>query len=121
MDQNQDIAILYTPCGSEDEAASLARVLLSERLIACGNIYRSRSLYTWDGELADEAEYTLIAKTTATLADSAAQRINDLHRYDVPCILTIKPTGANEKYSQWVAAQLVGGLHAADRTEKIEA
>jgi periplasmic divalent cation tolerance protein len=97
---------LYVPCGSEEEAAALARELLSERLIACGNIYPSRSLYIWDGALADDTEYVLFAKTTIFRAATAALRIEELHSYEVPCVVTLAPAAANLAYSRWVAGQV---------------
>jgi len=110
MEETHDLVILYVPCGSEEEAAAMARELLSERLIACGNIYPSRSLYMWKGELADATEYVLFAKTTGARANEATLRINDLHSYDVPCVLTIMPSAVNNVYYEWVAAQ-VSGMH----------
>jgi periplasmic divalent cation tolerance protein len=110
MKETPDLVILYVPCGSEEEAAKMARELLSERLIACGNIYPSRSLYVWESELVDTAEYVLFAKTTGARASEATLRINDLHSYEVPCVLTIMPSAVNNAYYEWVAAQ-VSGTH----------
>jgi len=118
--QDQQLAILYVPCGSEEEAASIARALLAEGLIACGNIYPSRSLYMWEGELADATEYVLFAKTTSRRASSAAGRINEMHSYDVPCILTIVPAAANEVYSRWVAGQVSAAGETATRVTNKE-
>jgi len=47
------IVLIYCPCGSEEEAARIARTLVEQRLIACANIREMRSIYFWKGELAD--------------------------------------------------------------------
>jgi periplasmic divalent cation tolerance protein len=100
------VALIYVPCGSEDEAARLAKLLLAERLIACANIYESRSLFRWDGELADEREFVMVCKTTPQRAADAEQRIIELHSYEVPCVLRIEPAHANEPYAEWVAGEV---------------
>ena len=98
--------MLYVPCGSEAEAESLAKRLLAERLIACGNIYASRSLYHWEGQVADEVEHVLVCKTLASRSEQASSLIEELHSYDVPCILRVVPTESNEAYYSWVAGEV---------------
>ena len=106
MTSEAKLALLYVPCGSEEEAVAIAKALLGEGLIACANICESRSLYMWEGELADEREFVLFMKTTVRRIDRARQLINDLHSYEVPCILAIEPTSANDAYVHWVFGQL---------------
>ena len=107
QEQTDDpLVMLYVPCGSEPEAASLAVRLLSDRLIACANIYASRSLYMWKGEMADEEEMVLVCKTLAPRADAATSLIKQAHSYDVPCILRIMPAEANKEFYRWVSAEL---------------
>jgi periplasmic divalent cation tolerance protein len=116
MSQEAQIIMIYVPCGSEDEAAGIASALLSERLIACANIYESRSLYMWEGKLADQKEYVLFAKTTPALVSKAEQRIGELHSYEVPCILAIRPDSVSDAYARWVAAEVASD---ADRAAAI--
>jgi len=104
-----DLILLYVPCGSEDEARRIAGLLLREHLIACGNIYESRSLYYWKGELADEPEQVLLCKTTPARAAAAATRIRQVHSYDSPCILRIEPASANHEYASWVHSEVSKG------------
>lgn len=104
--QSAEVSIIYVPCGSEDEAARIARALLGERLIACGNIYRSRSIYEWKGEIADQEEHLLLCKTAPSRAVAAEKRVRELHSYEVPCILRIEPARANYDYASWVNGQV---------------
>ncbi|MDQ5825961.1 MAG: divalent-cation tolerance protein CutA [Chloroflexota bacterium] len=100
------LVMLYVPCGSETEATDIGSRLLSQRLIACANIYASRSLYVWNGEMADEQEMVLVCKTLASRAEEAAALIEQIHSYDVPCILRIVPAEANSEYYRWVSAEV---------------
>jgi len=106
MPSATDIRILYVPCASEDAARDLAMSLLQRRLIACANIYSSRSIYRWKGRLSDETEHVVVAKTTAELAHDAAAAAEQLHAYDIPCVLVIEPASANVPYSAWVAGEV---------------
>lgn len=102
------VVLIYVPCGSEEEAVRIARTLLTERLIACGNIYQSRSLYIWENRPADEQEYVLVCKTAPVRADATRRRIDEMHSYKVPGVLTMQPAEANYAYSSWVSAQVTG-------------
>lgn len=115
MNPANDIAILYVPCGSEDEAVTITRTLLEEGLIACGNITESRSLYMWEGKPADEREQILVCKTTLAAAPIAGRRIEELHSYDVPCVITIGPLAVSESYARWVRHQVSGVGRLIDR------
>ncbi|HET9496283.1 MAG TPA: divalent cation tolerance protein CutA, partial [Chloroflexia bacterium] len=106
MASESDLRIIYVPCGSEDAVATLARRLLERRLIACANIYPSRSIYRWKGEVVDELEYVIFAKTTAALATEAAAAGEELHAYEIPCVLVLEPAAANAPYATWVAGEV---------------
>lgn len=110
MAQGDGLVMLYVPCGSEDEAMSLARSLIEKRLIACANVYESRSLYRWEGKLAEEREHVLICKTARSRAEAAQREIRQSHSYDVPCIIQIEPASVNHEYTKWV----IGEVYASD-------
>ncbi len=100
--------MLYVPCGSESEATIVASRLLQERLIACANIYASRSLYNWKGELSDEHEQVLIGKTLKSRAEKAVTLVKELHSYETPCILSLVPARANDEFYAWARAEVTG-------------
>lgn len=100
------LVMLYVPCGGETEAKELATRLLDERLIACANLYASRSLYRWKGETADEQEHVLVCKTLSSRSEAAATRIQQLHSYDIPCILTVTPVRANNEFYRWACGEV---------------
>jgi periplasmic divalent cation tolerance protein len=108
------LRIIYIPCGSEDEARSISRALIERGLVACANIYPSRSIYRWKGEWADEVEHVVFAKTTADLAAEAAEAAEQLHSYEIPCVIVLVPTSANEAYVAWVTNEVRGGAVAPE-------
>lgn len=93
----------------EATAAALARALVTERLAACVNrLPGVRSTYRWQGELHDEAEVLLIAKTTAAGYPALERRIRELHPYEVPEIVALPIEHGSTPYLAWLAAQVNG-------------
>ena len=88
---------------TEEEARSVGRTVVEERLAACANIGASvHSIYHWHGEIEEAGEVTASFKTTAGMADALIVRIAELHSYEVPCILA-EPVGKLlAAYAEWV-------------------
>ena len=88
---------------NEDEARTIGRTVVEERLAACVNIGgRVHSIYHWQGAIEEAGEVAASFKTTADMADALIVRIAELHSYDVPCILA-EPVGKLlAAYAEWV-------------------
>lgn len=96
-------ALLYITAGSAQEAASIARELLDARLIACANIIDgAKSLYRWEGKIAEESEVVLIAKTRGDLVEKVIDRVRQLHSYDCPCIVAVEIVAGNPAFLDWI-------------------
>ncbi len=94
---------LYITVGSAGEAASIARDLLDDRLIACANIIDgATSLYRWEGKIADEKEAVMIAKTRGDLVEKVIERVRELHSYDCPCIVALPIIDGNPAFLDWI-------------------
>ena len=101
-----DATVVLTTLASEDEAVALVRALLDRRLVACGTVLRgARSLYRWEGQLADEQEVVVLLKSaTGRLGDLAAV-FAELHPYKVPELLALPVIAGLEKYLGWIARE----------------
>ena len=86
-----------------DKANALVRKLLSERLIACGNLIPGiRSLYWWKGKLEESDETLILMKCLSSGVSKLEKRIKTLHPYEVPEIVTLKAAQVNAPYLAWV-------------------
>ncbi len=113
------LAFLYATAPDAEVAASMARTLVEERLIACGNVLPGvRSVYRWEGAVTEEAEVVLICKTTADQADAATARLAELHPYEVPAITRFDAAGASPAFAEWVADE-VGPLASGGRQPSV--
>ena len=98
-----DALVVLVTAGSESEAETIANALLDERLAACVNIGGPvRSLYRWQGRIADDREWQLVIKTQAALFDALADRVRALHSYDVPEIIGLPVTAGSPAYLAWL-------------------
>lgn len=94
--------LMLCTAGSADEAATIARTLVEERLAACVQISAVESWYRWQGQVEHAPEQRLHIKTSAALASEVEARIKALHSYELPEIMTL-PIGGSADYLAWIA------------------
>lgn len=98
-----DAVTVLTTVASAEEAATLVRALLERRLVACGTIVPgARSLYRWEGRIADEQEVLIILKTRSARMELLQAAFAELHPYKVPELLALPVGAGNEKYLAWI-------------------
>src|SRR5438105_10326225 len=89
---------------NEDVAASVARALVTKRLVACVNLVRDvRSIYRWGAKIEDSPEVLAIMKTTDARVAALRGRLKALHPYDVPEIIELPVAGGHAPYLEWIA------------------
>lgn len=91
-----------------DAATELARTLVEEQLAACVNQFEIQSVYRWEGEIHDDPEVALLAKTTGDRYDELEDRISELHPYDVPCIERFDEDQIAPAFEEWVVTETRG-------------
>lgn len=97
--------LVYIPCKDEEEAEKISKHLIKEKLIACANMWPIRSLYNWEGKLADEKETIIFAKSKKEHSERIIEEVKKIHSYDVPCIEIIE-SNANKEYEEWVSKEV---------------
>jgi len=98
-------SVVYVTTGTEDEARAIAHTLVQEQLAACVNFYPIQSVYIWQGEPHQDAEWQLVIKTQLALFDTLAARVQALHSYEVPEIIALPLQAGAPTYLAWIAAQ----------------
>jgi periplasmic divalent cation tolerance protein len=101
-----DAIVVLTTISSEEEAITLVRALLDRRLIACGTLMpAARSIYRWNGNVADEREVIVMLKTRAARLESLEVAFGELHPYKVPELLALPVSAGLGKYLAWIDAE----------------
>jgi periplasmic divalent cation tolerance protein len=102
-----EMLIVFTTFATEEDAARVARVLVEERLVACANVLPgARSLYRWEGKLADEREVVVLMKTRKQDWAAFLTRLHALHPYDTPECVAVRVAAGAPKYMAWLDAAL---------------
>lgn len=99
------IEIFYVPCPDAASASGLVSQLISSKLIACGNVISSESMFMWEGALSPENEYIAVMKSIPGLAGKIESEIRKTHPYSIPAILHWT-AGCNADYYDWLLSQL---------------
>ena len=98
--------LLYVAFPDNGAAEAMATQLLSERLIACANIFPPhQSHYRWQGKIEKTNEVAAIFKTQAVLSEKLMARVKALHPYETPCILALPVLAGDSNFLAWIAAE----------------
>jgi periplasmic divalent cation tolerance protein len=95
--------VVFVTAGSAEQARTIGRALIEERLAACVNIIPSiESLYHWQGQVHHDQEVLLIAKTTAAALEQLGKRVKQLHSYDTPEVIAVPIVAGAADYLLWI-------------------
>lgn len=101
-------SFVYITTSGVSESKKIAKVLLKEKLVACTNIVpRIESTYLWNGEIEEDSESLLIAKTLSSKVPEVTERVKRVHSYDIPCILEFEIKSGSLDYLEWMESELL--------------
>jgi periplasmic divalent cation tolerance protein len=99
--------VVLTTAPGPDEAASLARTLVDERLVACATLIPAvQSIYRWQGEVESSTETLLLIKTATDRLPALEARLHELHAYQVPEFLVLDVESGSHAYLEWLQASV---------------
>src|SRR5712692_73604 len=105
-----DSIVIFVTAGSEAEAEILATALVEEQLAACVNILSPiRSIYRWEGKVADDREWLLLIKTRAERFAAVEAKVKALHSYQVPEVIALPIVAGAEGYMRWLRGETEEG------------
>lgn len=97
-----DPQLYYITTKTKDEAKRIARSLLQEHLIAGANIFPLESLYWWQENICEEAEFALFMQSTRENFARIEEVVKTLHSYEIPCIVSLAITCGSCDFLQWI-------------------
>jgi len=101
-----DTVFVYVTAKDADEAKTIARTVVGERLAACANLLGGiDSIYWWQGKLCEDSEVALILKSSAERKPGLIERIKELHSYECPCVICLPIDGGTRDFLNWIAAE----------------
>jgi periplasmic divalent cation tolerance protein len=101
-----DVVIVMTTI-ADAKADELARTLVDEHLAACVNVFGPMtSTYRWKGTVERETERQVFIKTTTEKVAAVAARFRDIHPYELPELIVVRPESVSDAYAAWVRAEV---------------
>ena len=80
----------------------IANQLIENKIIACVNITKISSIYSWNDKIENTTEYLAIFKTTQKNKKTLKEKIRETHPYQVPEIAEIAIASTNPSYLKWL-------------------
>jgi periplasmic divalent cation tolerance protein len=103
MSELENITVVMTSVGTEQQAVEISEELIARRLATCVNIVPClRSIYRWKGKICEDTEYLLFVKTPERLFDEVSKAIREFHSYELPEILALPVAAAETNFHEWV-------------------
>jgi len=99
--------ILISTFPNKKTITKIANQLVKKKLVACVNITKISSVYSWKGKIENQSEYLALFKTTKTKLRPLKKELGKLHPYDVPEIVEINPISMNKPYLKWLVDSTV--------------
>jgi periplasmic divalent cation tolerance protein len=101
------IWLIRSTFAKKEEAVSISRTLLEEKLVACANIQDSiLALFHWEDMLQQEYEAVALYKTTDARVARVIARIKTLHSYQLPSITAWEAAVCEPGFAAWVNAEV---------------
>lgn len=106
--EDSPFIVVLTTLGSAEDAHAFVRALVDRRLVACGTIVPgARSVYRWEGKIADEHEAIVLLKTRRDRWTELQQAARTLHPYKVPELLALAVSDGLPAYLDWVSSETI--------------
>ena len=96
------LVVIISTYPDKKSISKIARDFVKNKIVACVNISKISSIYSWKGKVEDTSEYIAIFKTTTKNKKLLQQKIKETHPYDVPEIAEIDVTSINDSYLKWL-------------------
>ncbi len=95
--------IVLTSCPDPACAQQIARILVTEGLAACVNIFPAMtSIYTWKDKMESTTEHLLLIKSQTCRYPAIQERLRALHPYELPEIIAVPITHGLPDYLAWL-------------------
>ncbi|HJL67852.1 MAG TPA: divalent-cation tolerance protein CutA [Nitrosopumilus sp.] len=94
--------IIISTYPDKKSISKIAKEFVKNKTVACVNISKISSIYSWNDKIENTSEYLAIFKTTLKNKKLLKQKIKETHPYDVPEIAEIDITSINKSYLKWL-------------------
>ncbi len=103
MASGNDLMVVVTSVGTEEQALDVAHALVRARRAACVNIIPNiHSIYRWKGRVCDDGEMLLLIKTRSSNFEAVRDTIHKVNTYELPEVLAYRVDWASPGFAEWI-------------------
>ena len=95
------ISLVYITFDNKEEADKLCNLLVKERLVAGVHLYPIEAIFHWKQEVVHRGEFVAVVQSSIKLWPTLLDRIEELHSFEVPCIMMVEAE-VNNSFAQWI-------------------
>ncbi len=99
---NNKYCMITVAVATKEQASTISKHLVANRLAACVQITKIHSVYVWDGECQEDDEFLLLIKTEKSKFPEIEEAVQRFHDYDVPEIICLDITDGSHDYLAWI-------------------
>lgn len=108
----EDLLVVVTSAGTEDQAIDIAHALVRNHQAACVNLIPNvHSIYRWKGRVCEDGEFLLLIKTRASQFEGVRETIQRMNTYELPEVLAYRVDDSSPGFASWIRK-------ATDRSKK---
>jgi len=94
--------IIISTYPNKKSISKIAKEFVKTKTVACVNISKISSIYSWNNKIENTSEYLAIFKTISKNKKLLKQKIKETHPYDVPEIAEVDVSTINKSYLNWL-------------------
>jgi periplasmic divalent cation tolerance protein len=94
--------VIISTYPNKKSISKIANQLVKSQIVACVNISKISSIYSWKGKVENSSEYLAIFKTITKNKTLLKKKIKESHPYDIPEIAEIDITSIDKSYLKWM-------------------
>ncbi len=98
--------IIISTLHKKEDAHTIGKGLLSERLIVCYNLFPIESAYWWKGKIEEGNEAMIFMKTKKENFEKIEDYMRKNSGYEIPEVIQIDVAKANSPYLEWLESEL---------------
>jgi periplasmic divalent cation tolerance protein len=87
---------------SKEEAQTILKLLLNNKLVAGGLITSGLSNHWWKGKIDEEIYYNISAFTTDKHKEEIIKKVEEIHSDEVPGIVFFEIDDGNKSFLAWI-------------------
>jgi periplasmic divalent cation tolerance protein len=99
--------IIISTYPNKKSITKIANELVQNNVVACVNIAKISSIYSWQGKIENASEYLALFKTTQKNKKSLKEKIKATHPYEIPEIAEINIASINQSYLKWIVESTI--------------